>query len=341
MEVLKEKIIHVQDLYKWADSLSDERVREWPLMSSPLPTLGLVAVYLTFVKVGPKVMENRAPFQLRIPLILYNLAVMLLNLYIGVELAIVSVRLRYSWFCQPVSYSKNPDEMRIAAALWWYYASKLIEFTDTVFFILRKKNNQLTFLHIYHHSTMFCLWWIGIKYVAGGSSFLAAMMNSFVHVVMYAYYGLAAFGPSVQKYLWWKKHITCIQLVQFGSAGVLGARAIVVGCDFPLWMQYALVVYMASFMFLFGQFYVQAYRRKLMTASIGSQEKKLKDGRNGNMRHQNGTNGVMSNGVSPSSKFAKGEQKKSDKSNGESKSHRTNVRTRAQSRREGRPRHDS
>lgn len=150
------------------------------------------------------------------------------------------------------------------------------------------------------------------------SAFLAAMMNSFVHVIMYAYYGLAAFGPSVQKYLWWKKHITCIQLVrflwiyyyqrfyffcwkdliklkliaqriptismlgiysprqyakthtflfvsqvQFGSAGVLGARAIVVGCDFPLWMQYALVVYMASFMFLFGQFYMQAYRRKV------------------------------------------------------------------------------
>ena len=44
-----------------------------------------------------------------------------------------------------------------------------MEFADTAFFILRKKNNQLTFLHVYHHSTMFCLWWIGIKWVAGGS----------------------------------------------------------------------------------------------------------------------------------------------------------------------------
>lgn len=50
------------------------------------------------------------------------------------------------------------------------------------------------------------------------------------------------------------------------------------------------------------------YHSQLMTAFIGSQEKKLKDGRNGNIRHQNGTNGVMSNGVSPNSKFAKGEQ---------------------------------
>ncbi|RXG60166.1 Elongation of very long chain fatty acids protein 4, partial [Armadillidium vulgare] len=102
----------------------------------------------------------------------------------------------------------------IASGLWWYYMSKLIEFTDTLFFILRKKNNQLTFLHVYHHSTMFFLWWIGVKYVAGGSSFLAAMMNSFVHVIMYLYYGLSSFGPYMQKYLWWKKYLTCIQLIR-------------------------------------------------------------------------------------------------------------------------------
>lgn len=54
--------------------------------------------------------------------------------------------------------------------MWWYYFSKLLEFCDTFFFILRKKNNQLTFLHVYHHSTMFSLWWIGIKFVPSGSS---------------------------------------------------------------------------------------------------------------------------------------------------------------------------
>ncbi|XP_042216495.1 elongation of very long chain fatty acids protein 4-like isoform X2 [Homarus americanus] len=343
MEVLQEKFHNIQDFYKWSLSISDDRVKDWPLMSSPLPTLGFMTAYLTMVKIGPKIMASRPALQLRIPLIIYNLAVMLLNLYIGVELAVVSVRLQYSWFCQPVDYSTNPDEMRIAAALWWYYFSKLVEFTDTLFFILRKKTNQLTFLHIYHHSTMFCLWWIGIKWVAGGSSFLAAMMNSFVHVIMYAYYGLSAFGPSLQKYLWWKKHITCIQLIQFASAGVLGARAIVVGCDFPLWMQYALVVYMSSFIVLFGQFYVQAYRLK----------KKLKNSRNGTVRHHGETNGVVANGVASKRFNANGissqdgqvdkntSGKKTDKINGEPKSQHSNVRTRAQARREGRSRQDS
>ena len=37
-----------------------------------------------------------------------------------------------------------------------------------LFFILRKKNDQVTFLHVYHHASMFFLWWIGVKWVAGG-----------------------------------------------------------------------------------------------------------------------------------------------------------------------------
>ena len=39
------------------------------------------------------------------------------------------------------------------------------------------------------------------------------MINSWIHAVMYVYYGLAAVGPSMQKYLWWKKHMTTLQLV--------------------------------------------------------------------------------------------------------------------------------
>ena len=59
--------------------------------------------------------------------------------------------------------------LQIASALWWYYMSRLIEMLDTIFLVVRKKWKQLTFLHIYHHSTMFCLWWIGVKWVPGGS----------------------------------------------------------------------------------------------------------------------------------------------------------------------------
>ncbi|KAL7987939.1 hypothetical protein Chor_006858 [Crotalus horridus] len=102
---------------------------------------------------------------------------------------------------------------QIAGALWWYYISKGIEYLDTIFFILRKKFNQISFLHVYHHFTMFTLWWVGIKWVAGGQAFFGAHINAFIHVVMYMYYGLAACGPKFHKYLWWKRYLTIMQLM--------------------------------------------------------------------------------------------------------------------------------
>lgn len=44
-------------------------------------------------------------------------------------------------------------------------------------------------------------------------AFFGATMNSFIHVLMYSYYGLASLGPEVQKYLWWKRYLTKLQLV--------------------------------------------------------------------------------------------------------------------------------
>lgn len=39
----------------------------------------------------------------------------------------------------------------MAAVCWIFYMSKFIELFDTLFFILRKKFNQVTFLHVFHH----------------------------------------------------------------------------------------------------------------------------------------------------------------------------------------------
>ena len=61
---------------------------------------------------------------------------------------------------------------------------------------------------------MYVFWWVGANFVPGGSSLTAAMVNCFVHVIMYSYYALAALGPVIQKYLWWKKYLTILQLVR-------------------------------------------------------------------------------------------------------------------------------
>jgi hypothetical protein len=47
----------------------------------------------------------------------------------------------------------------------------------------------------------------------GGHGTLLGVINTFVHIIMYSYYMLAALGPQVQKYLWWKKYLTLLQMV--------------------------------------------------------------------------------------------------------------------------------
>jgi elongation of very long chain fatty acids protein 4 len=270
----------VVDVHDYLMGLSDPRVANWPLMSSPLPTLAITLLYLWFVMRGPAWMQKRKPWDVRPLILVYNAAVAGLNLYIGVELFLTSRQLDFSWTCEPVDYTNNPLALRVASALWcvhimhgytcrsqknistisrWYYASKLFEMLDSAFFVLRKKPEQLTFLHIYHHSTMFCLWWIGVKYVAGGSSFLGAMFNCYVHVLMYVYYFLSAIGPEMRKRLWWKKYLTIIQMAQFVFALIMGINAIRVGCDFPMWMQYSANAYMVSFLVLFSRYFLREY----------------------------------------------------------------------------------
>lgn len=96
-----------------------------------------------------------------------------------------------------------------------YLSAKFTELLDTVFFVLRKKDNQITFLHLYHHSSMVFATWALLKYWPSHTLVFIGFLNSLVHVFMYTYYGLAALGPNVAKYLGWKKYMTTFQLVSF------------------------------------------------------------------------------------------------------------------------------
>uniref|UniRef100_A0A3Q4N6X6 Elongation of very long chain fatty acids protein n=1 Tax=Neolamprologus brichardi TaxID=32507 RepID=A0A3Q4N6X6_NEOBR len=240
MEVVTHLVNDTVEFYKWSLTIADKRVQHWPMMSSPFPTLAISCLYLIFLWAGPKYMQDRQPYTLRKTLIVYNFSMVVLNFYIAKEVSAIV----------------------IASALWWYYISKGVEFLDTVFFILRKKFNQVSFLHVYHHCTMFILWWIGIKWVPGGQSFFGATINSSIHVLMYGYYGLAALGPQMQKYLWWKKYLTIIQMIQFHVTIGHAGHSLYTGCPFPCWMQWALIGYAVTFIILFANFYYHAYRRK-------------------------------------------------------------------------------
>lgn len=245
------------------DRISDPRVEDWPLMDSPFPTLIMVGIYLYFVVfLGPRIMENRKPFKLNNILIVYNAAQTLFSFIMFTEHLMSGWLLDYSYKCQPVDYSHNPTAMRMANLCWWYYISKLTEFLDTIFFVLRKKDNQITLLHLYHHSLTPIETWVCVKFLAGGHGTFSNLVNNLVHVIMYTYYMLSAMGPQYQKYIWWKQHLTTLQLAQFTLVFVHSAQVFLFDCGYPKFIAAFLLVHSTIFFCLFFDFYQKAYKRQ-------------------------------------------------------------------------------
>lgn len=82
-----------------------------------------------------------------------------------------------------------------------------------IFFVLRKKFDHVSTLHVIHHGVMPMSVWFGVKFTPGGHSTFFGLLNTFVHIIMYSYYMFSAMGPHMRKYLWWKKYLTTLQMV--------------------------------------------------------------------------------------------------------------------------------
>ncbi|XP_056319840.1 elongation of very long chain fatty acids protein 7a [Danio aesculapii] len=251
-------------LYDQMMESSDPRTKGWLLMSNPIPQILIIIFYIYFViSLGPKIMENRKPFDLKRVLIVYNIFVVSLSVYMCYEFLMAGWGTGYTFGCDLVDYSQSPKAMRMASVCWLYYFSKFIEMLDTVFFVLRKKPKQVTFLHVFHHSIMPFTWWFGVRFSPGGLGTFHALLNCIVHVIMYTYYLLSALGPSFHKFLWWKKHLTSLQLIQFVLVTVhISQYFFMKDCPYPypLFM-YIIALYGIIFLLLFLNFWHHAYTK--------------------------------------------------------------------------------
>ncbi|KAK4293621.1 hypothetical protein Pmani_033692 [Petrolisthes manimaculis] len=76
---------------------------------------------------------------------------------------------------------------------------------------------------------------------------------------MYLYYLLAAMGPKVRPYLWWKKYLTKLQMAQFITMMVHASVSVVSGCQAGAPLMRIILVMAAIFQILFTDFYIKAY----------------------------------------------------------------------------------
>ncbi|KAG0431089.1 hypothetical protein HPB47_022115 [Ixodes persulcatus] len=176
--------------------------------------------YLYFVKVaGPRWMKNREPFEITNIVRFYNLCMVAVNarfLYIVLKNTYLPGG-RYSLWCQGITGYMDEELTEYYKNGWFFVAVRYVDLLDTVFCVLRKKFRQITHLHVIHHVIVATNVWFWTLFAPEGQVALGLAINVFVHVIMYSYYFLATLGPGVQKYLWWKKYLTTLQITQFAE----------------------------------------------------------------------------------------------------------------------------
>lgn len=142
-----------------------------------------------------------------------------------------------------------------------FYLSKILEFIDTLLILLSEsRSRRLTFLHVYHHAAVVVICYVWLA--APQSMFPeGVILNSSVHVLMYAYYFLSAMGRRPT----WKKMVTNCQIMQFrvlpyvvsiwmfylhftGSRGCAGVLTWIISAAFS-----------TSLLILFRNFHVKNY----------------------------------------------------------------------------------
>jgi hypothetical protein len=111
-------------------------------------------VYLVVTLVLYVHMRSRAKgYQLRWLLLTYDA----INVCLAAYIAISTLRYKASHgggmlLCNPISYEM--EAMAIVPVFLLFYMQKIFEFFDTWLFILRKSAKQVSFLHLFHHSSI-------------------------------------------------------------------------------------------------------------------------------------------------------------------------------------------
>jgi len=232
---------------KWIDGLSFEA----PLIAS--------ALYLTMVFVGPKVMRKREPFNPTALMLVYNVYQTLFNVYVC-YLFVSEIRTNNFKIWGETCRWNDTRSFGVALGVWLHYNNKYLELLDTVWMILRKKEKQVSFLHVYHHVLLVWAWWMvcwTINQAPCVDMYFGALCNSFIHVVMYSYYAMALMGVPVP----WKRYITQLQLLQFVVVFCHAVYVLLYTQCLKI-LPYSQMFVMANMLVLFGNFYMKSYKSK-------------------------------------------------------------------------------
>jgi elongation of very long chain fatty acids protein 4 len=160
----------------------------------------------------------------------------------------------------PVCNKFDQRSAGMSRVLYVFYVSKILDFADTMFMIFRRKWIQLSFLHVYHHASIFTVYWILANIGYDGDVYYTIVANGVIHFIMYFYYLVTTFNIHVPQFI--KKAITNSQLIQFVSMNVQAAVMLYGACEFPARITWVYLFYIQTLFALFENFKRNAYKKK-------------------------------------------------------------------------------
>jgi elongation of very long chain fatty acids protein 4 len=213
------------------------------------------AWYFSMILFLKKYMKGRLPYSLKYSMLLYNNTQILLNIYMIYGLLPV--------ISYPNIYGINiPYTSELRYFVYIHYLSKYFDYFDTLFIILRgKEKMQLSFLHVYHHSSIGVIWGFLLYNGHGnGTASFGCFINSIIHLFMYSHYLCTSLGYNNP----FKKYITKAQLFQFVLCFI--HSLIVIGAEEIVPKKYAIIelLYQITMIILFSKFYYKSYTPKIL-----------------------------------------------------------------------------
>ena len=145
----------------WNQNCDPRTVNFWLMNGGPWKVLAISFAYLLIIVIGIRWMRNRKPFNIRLPMFIYNLGLVLTNCYflyksfwwIDYGKDLLNFR-----FPSPHDCSSRAESL--IKLFYYYHLSKFIDYFDTFFFVLRKKNRHISVLHVYHHVSVPIVGWL-------------------------------------------------------------------------------------------------------------------------------------------------------------------------------------
>lgn len=251
-------------------------LREYFLFKSEVPVLAIIFSYFIFVTfVGPSIMQNRKPIKLPRFMFVYNFALVLNYVFILTQSYVNLSQFGANFFCK--FYEDEKVKYLFAKNINLFmnlFAIKLVELLDTVFMVLSKKTQNITKLHVLHHCLVPIFGWLLYRSETGSYLVVFMLFNSIVHVIMYTYYGIAGLGPRYQKYIWWKKYLTTLQIVQFLFIIFYLPAAYIMGCTTSNFVFICSIIITVLFLFLFINYYRSAFKSKRKASAVQNGAKK-------------------------------------------------------------------